>query len=136
MTQGEKQKHSVWLRTAAWERVQSAYREDGCRTQNEFIERAILFYCGYLDAEKAADFLPAVLSSTLEGVLIQFGDRVGRILFKLAVEEAMMERIIASDAELSMETMDLLRKWSVQNVKKSNGQIFFRDIMRLREPES
>ena len=48
----------------------------------------------------------------------------------------MMERIIASDAELSMETMDLLRKWSVQNVKKSNGQISFRDIMRLREPEA
>ena len=76
----EKRRHSVWLDDATWSKVQYHYKLDGCTTQNEFIDRAILFYCGYLQSEYAGDFLPKILGETLEAILSMFGDRMGKQL--------------------------------------------------------
>ena len=58
--------------------------------KNEYIEKAIRFYSGYLDTENAAAYLPRVLSKVLEGKLEAFGNRIGGLLFKLAVNDGMM----------------------------------------------
>ena len=65
----ENKKHSVWLSESAWTDVESRYRRDNCSTRNEFIEKAIRFYSGYLDAESADAYLPRVLADVLEGKL-------------------------------------------------------------------
>ena len=44
----ERSRHTVWMEDTVWQRVQEHYKSDGCSTQNEFIAKAILFYCGYL----------------------------------------------------------------------------------------
>ena len=58
----EKNRHTVWLSDEAWDEVKKHYREDNCTTQNEYIEKAIRFYSGYLDAEHADSYLPSALS--------------------------------------------------------------------------
>ena len=73
----ENKKHSVWLSESAWTEVESRYRRDNCSTRNEFIEKAIRFYSGYLDAESADAYLPRVLADVLEGKLNAFGKRMG-----------------------------------------------------------
>ena len=82
----ENKKHSVWLSDSAWTEVESRYRRDNCSTRNEFIEKAIRFYSGYLDAESADAYLPCVLSDVLEGKLGALGKRMGHLLFKLSVD--------------------------------------------------
>ena len=47
----ERSRHTVWMEDMVWQRVQEHYKSDGCSTQNEFIAKAILFYCGYLQSE-------------------------------------------------------------------------------------
>ena len=49
----ERSRHTVWMEDTVWQRVQEHYKSDGCSTQNEFIAKAILFYCGYLQSEYA-----------------------------------------------------------------------------------
>ena len=66
---------------------------DACSTQNEFIDKAILFYCGYLQSEYAGDFLPKILGETLEAILSMFGDRIGKLLLKQAVEQNFSKQI-------------------------------------------
>ena len=44
-----KKKHSVWLSESAWADVEHHYQVDNCSTKNEYIEKAIQFYSGYLD---------------------------------------------------------------------------------------
>ena len=83
----ERSRHTVWMNNAVWQRVQEHYKSDGCSTQNEFIAKAILFYCGYLQSEYVGDFLPKILGETLETVLSMFGDRIGKLLLKQAVEQ-------------------------------------------------
>ena len=42
---------------------------DNCRTQNEFIERAIRFYAGYVSGQEATAYLPPALASVLRGTV-------------------------------------------------------------------
>jgi hypothetical protein len=130
-----KQKFALLLTPDGIEKVQSHFRSDGCKSQREFIERAIQFYCMYLNSDKSGDYLPNAISSTLEAILVQFGDRLGKLLFKQAVELSMMSRILAADSELDKVTLERLRDRCVQDVKRTNGQLSFRDVMRFNDKE-
>lgn len=123
----EKSRHTVWLRNDAWEDVVSHYRDDNCATQNEYIEKAIRFYTGYLNAENAGAYLPRVLATMLEGKLDMLGSRIGRLLFKLAVECNISNHILAADTDIDVPTYERLRGRSVREVKETNGKISFKD---------
>lgn len=62
-----------------------------------------------LDSNAADRYLPHVIASVLEGKLGVLGDRLGRLLFKLTVEECMLMHIIASDTDIDLPTLDKLR---------------------------
>ena len=47
------------------QKVQEHCKSDRYSTQNEFIAKAIMFYCGYLQSEYTGDFLPKILGETL-----------------------------------------------------------------------
>ena len=73
------------------------------------MEKAIQFYCGYLQSEYAGDFLPKILGETLEAILSMFGDRIGRLLFKQTVEHNVMNHILASDTDIDAATYQKMR---------------------------
>ena len=66
---GEKTRHTVWLTSGAWSQVETSYTKDNCTTKNEYIEKAIRFYTGYLNTQNAASYLPRVLADVLDGKL-------------------------------------------------------------------
>ena len=102
-------KFPLWLMPETKATVERLYRQDGCSSQSEFMERAILFYCGYLQSEYAGDFLPKILGETLEAILSMFGDRIGRLLFKQTVEHNVMNHILASDTDIDAATYQKMR---------------------------
>ena len=126
----ERSRHTVWMEDTVWQRVQEHYKSDGCSTQNEFIAKAILFYCGYLQSEYAGDFLPKILGETLEAILSMFGDRIGKLLLKQAVEQNICNHIIASDTDIDAATYQKMRGMSYQEVLRTNGQISFPEVLR------
>ncbi len=126
----ERSRHTVWMEDAVWQKVQEQYKQDGCSTQNEFIAKAILFYCGYLQSEYAGDFLPKILGETLEAILSMFGDRIGKLLLKQAVEQNVCNHILASDTDIDAATYQKMRGMSYQEVLRTNGQISFPEVLR------
>ena len=123
----------MWLANEVWEAVRSHYREDNCSTQNEFIEKAIRFYTGYLDTQQADRYLPQVLSQMLDGKLDLLGDRLGRLLFKYAVEQNMTNHILAADTDIDDALLERLRGRSVREVRETNGRISFKDAMHFQK---
>lgn len=97
-----KNRHTVWLTDEAWAKVKNHYRTDNCSTQNEYIEKAIQFYSGYLDAEQADRYLPRVLAEVLEGKLDALGSRIGKLLFKLSVDNAVMAHVTAVSIDVDL----------------------------------
>ena len=129
----ENKKHSVWLSESAWTDVESRYRQDNCSTRNEFIEKAIRFYSGYLDAESADAYLPQVLANVLEGKLGALGERIGRLLFKLSVDQNLMGNILAAGIEIDPDQLRKARVRCVKEVKETNGEICFEDAVRYQQ---
>ena len=127
------ERHTVWMESAAWDMVEKHYRGDNCTHKSEYIEKAIRFYSGYLDAEGADEYLPRVLSEVLEGKLGALGGRIGQLLFKLAVEQDMNANILAALAEVDLDDVEHLRGQSVQRVKHTNGEISFEDALRIQK---
>ena len=64
------------------------------------IEKAIIFYVGYLSSNDNSQYLPNVVTSTLKSIVAESDNRMSRLIFKLAVELAMTMNIIASSQDI------------------------------------
>ena len=125
-----KEKFALWITPECKQLVDDCYADDQCQSRSEYIEKAILFYTGFLYAEKADRYLPKVLQQILSGTLDRFAERIGRQLFKLAVEQNVNNHILASDTDIDAQTYQQMRGKSYQEVLRTNGQISFPEVLR------
>ena len=130
-----KSRHTVWLSDDAWNQVNRHYREDNCSAHNEYIEKAIRFYTGYLDTQNASAYLPRILSDVLEGKLDALGSRMGRLLFKLAVEQGVTANLLASEINADLDAVEKVRSRCVREVKQINGEIKFEDALKYQKSQ-
>ena len=54
----QKQKIPVYLQPENMKRLEEHFKDDGSTTRTEFVEKAVNFYIGYLQAERDATYLP------------------------------------------------------------------------------
>jgi len=127
-----KDKYAFWLTPETKAEVARLYTEDNCASQSEFVEKALQFYCGYVRTRDDQCFLPSTLSDILEGTLGIMTNRIGKLLFKQSVELGILSHIIAADTDVNQATLERLRGRCVNNVKRTNGQIQFMDILQFQ----
>ena len=128
-----KQKFALWLTPEAKGSVESHFQKDNCQSQSEYIEKAIQFYSGYLDTEQADSYLPRVLAEMLEGKLSALGSRIGKLLFKLSVDDALMAHLTAASIDVDLDTMKKLRVKCIKDVRETNGEIDFEDAYKYQK---
>ncbi len=128
-----KEKFALWITPEAKQEVESHYKKDNCKSQSEYNEKAVRFYSGYLDTGHADEYLPRILSEVLDGKLGALGDRVGRLLFKLAVDDAVMTNLVAATSDVDLDTLKKLRAKCVREVKETNGMIDFEDALKYQK---
>ena len=127
-----KEKYAFWMEQETKEEIRAIYTEDNCRSQSEFVEKAIRFYCGYVRTKGDVSYLPRILSDELEGTVGVMANRIGRLLFKQSVELGILTHIIAADTDIDQITLNKLRNRCVDDVKRTNGQIAFKDILQFQ----
>jgi len=135
MDNNGKSRHSVWLSDEVWQEVDAFYKLDNCPTRNEFVEKALRQYCGRLHAERTGAYLPRALQEVLEGTLGVFGDRLGRLLFKLAVEHNMTNHLLGGDVDMTREEYNKMRGSSAREVSATHGTISFKDVLLFYKRE-
>ena len=57
-----------------------------CRSQNEFVQKALNFYCDYLTAGDCTSVLPPIYLSALKATIKATEERISRLMFKQSVE--------------------------------------------------
>lgn len=124
-----KKKFALWVYPDTLETVSELYRGDNCESKSEFIEKAIRFYAGYLTSEDKSGFLPTVVTSTLKSIVAESDNRQSRLLFKLAVELAMLQNVVAASQEIDPESLERLRGECVREVKRLNGGFSLNDAV-------
>ena len=121
----EKVKFALRMAPETQELVKKMMDPDNCQTQNEFIEKAIRFYAGYVSSQAATQYLPVVLVDALRDTIDNSENRTARLLFKLAVEMDMMMNVLAVGMEVPLEDLEKLRAQCVRHVKETKGSISY-----------
>ena len=128
----EKIKFPLYLHPDTMQQVEMLYRLDNCTSKTEFLEKAVRFYCGYLQSENVADFLAPELVSMLDGIVKGTEQRLSRGLFKVAVELGAITHMLAVIHEIDDDTLRRLRAMCVDEVKRINGVINFEKAVRYQ----
>ena len=126
----EKIKFALRIAPEVQQLVKDMCPRDNCQTQNEFIEKAIKFYAGYISGQDACDFLPEAVVAALRSTVRESEAHTCRLLFKLEVDILM--HVLASGMEIDPATLDKLRGRCVQEVKTTNGGITFKDAVNYQ----
>lgn len=133
MSHENKQKFALWIHPKVLNKVDKVYREADCRSKSEFIERAVDFYYGFVTADNYRTYLPNVVISTLKSIVAESDTRQNRMIFKLAVEIAILENLIALQEDIDPLAMERLRGECVQEVKRLNGSFKFEDALEWQK---
>jgi len=129
----EKVKYAFRMEPQLQEEIKEWFPKDNCRSQNEFIEKAIRFYLGYLAGQVAANYLPAALVAALRTTVQGSEEHICRMLFKLSVENSILMNVVAAGMDIDEESLTRLRGKCVEQVKKSNGCIRFKDAVEYQK---
>ncbi len=124
-----KKKFALWMYPGTLEKVGEIYRQDNCESKSEFIEKAVNFYIGYLTSEDNKSFLPSIVTSTLKSIVAESDNRTSRILFKIAVELAILQNIVAATNEIDDVSLKRPRGECVKEVARLKGSLDFDDAL-------
>ena len=122
-----KQRTTIWLSPEIFDSLDSITETNNC----ELIEKAIKFYDGYTRSQEN-EYLPIALSSALNGIVKTSEDRIARVLFKNAVELAMMMNVLSATAEIDETTLRKLRAKCIKDVKGTLGKINFEEVYKYQ----
>ena len=129
----EKTKYTLYIDPAELKRVDDLFKQDGCKSKSEFIERAVRFYCGYLSAENYRDYVPKVMLSTIKGSLDGFESRMASLMFKMAVELSVLNRVTAATVDTGDLNLPRIRADCVRDVKRIQGVISLAEAVKDEE---
>ena len=121
----KKERFTLWMNHSTFDKIKKNYREDNCEKKSEFIEKAVNFYCGYLNMNSRVNFLSPVLEDIMKKLFKKSDDRISRLLFKLAVELAITMNVVAANNGVDKEVLNSLRGECIKEVKKTNGIFTF-----------
>ena len=100
-------------------------------SRNEFIRDAVEFYLEWLSRESTEKFLTPAFESVISAKLRDTEDRLSRVLFKIAVEQNVLARIVLADGEYEFpeEAVEKMRRHAIQHLNETNGMLNLLDFI-------
>ena len=78
-----KVKFPLYVFPETMQKIDMLYEADNCKSKTEFMEKAIRFYCGYLDEEKSVNYISPMITETVKAQIKGTEQRLARLLLKL-----------------------------------------------------
>ena len=100
---------------------------------SEFIEKAILFYIGYLSQQDNLNYISPIIIKTVKAQINGTEQRLARLLFKVTVELGKLTRLLAAANDVDDETLRQLLVMCINEVRKINGTIDCEDAVRYQK---
>ena len=118
-----KSKYAIYLYPSQMEEIKSLMDSANAKSQSEFVSDAIRFYVGYLQQGKNVDYLAPIIAQTIKEEIRSTEKNISQILFKLAVESAMISELQATQIQVPQGQMEQLRRMCSRIVAENNGII-------------
>ena len=120
---GKRLRVGITIRQDVMEKADANLQNANCKSRSEYIENAISFYTGYISADQNQHYFAKTISSLIEGIVENFINKLARLMFKEAVEQAKVFKMLARAYKYSPEEIEDIHRECIQEVKKVNGFI-------------
>ncbi len=115
--------------------ILSMMEEANATSMADFVRQAAEFYITYLRQKKSIDFLAPLLAQTIKNEIESVEKNISSMIYKLAVEQAISNNIIACYNRVDNETLRALRQMCSKDVAENNGIITFEKAMNFQHLE-
>ena len=115
------------------DRCDAAVKKTNADSRSEFICDAIEHYIAVINMQESSRVLTPALESVIGSKIALTEDRINRIVFKLGVEVAMMNNILAATHNIDVDNMDSLRRYCTEEVATIGGKYKFEDAVKYQQ---
>ena len=123
----------VYINNELLARCDAAMEKTNAESRSEFIREAIEHYIAVLNMKESSRVLTPALESVIGSKIALTEDRIGRILFKLGVEVAMMSNILAATHNIDEDSLSALRRFCTNEVAAIGGRYSFEDAVMFQQ---
>ena len=114
-------------------RCDAAMEKTNADSRSEFIRDALEHYIAVINMQESSRVLTPALESVIGSKIALTEDRISQLLFKLTVEIAVQNHLIAGRYRYEDGYLDSLRDYCVQEVKALNGRMDLKEIQKAYE---
>lgn len=133
---GEKVNLHICIEEESMKKLNSFYKLVGCKTRSQFIEQAIDYYSGYKLSKEMSTYISTAITESINRPIQSFENRISKILFKYAVEQALLMNVIAAFHNVDKKQINVIRGQCVEAIKQTKGKFDFNDAVEWQKGES
>lgn len=105
----EKSRYSLWLSNDNIKMADKIYSLDNCKSRSEFVDRAIRFYCGYVETNIAQDYIADVFTQTVFPKLDNMKKVLNKSIYNIALQLSMLSHFEAALCDYEDDDLKKLR---------------------------
>ena len=113
-------------------RCDAAMEKTNTDSRSEFLRDALEHYIAVINMQESSKVLTPALESVIGSKIALTEDRINRIVFKLGVEVAMMNNILASTHNIDPDSMESLRRYCTDEVASIGGKYRLEDAVEFQ----
>ena len=122
----------VYIGDGLLARCDAAMEKTNADSRSEFIRDALEHYIAVINMKENSRVLTPALESVIGSKIAMTEDRINRIVFKLSVEVAMMNNILASTHNIDPDSMESLRRYCTDEVASIGGKYQLEDAVEFQ----
>ena len=122
----------VYIGADVLARCDAAMEKTNADSRSEFIRDALEHYIAVINMQESSRVLTPALESVIGSKIALTEDRINRIVFKLGVEVAMMNNILASTHNIDPDSMEALRRYCTDEVASIGGKYQLEDAVEFQ----
>lgn len=119
----KKSKFALYIYDSSLDVARQWYTRDDCKSISEFIEKAVLFYGGYVASKHNENYFPSIVIATMKSIMRDSENRYNRNLYRIAVEMSMLMNVMAATMNIPKDELEKLRRECEEEVKRINGTL-------------
>lgn len=123
----------VYINNELLARCDAAMEKTNAESRSEFIRDALEHYIAVINMQESSRVLTPALESVIGSKIALTEDRISRLLFKLGVEVAMMNNILAATHNIDPDSMNALRRYCTDEVASIGGKYKFEDAVKFQQ---
>ena len=123
----------VYISEELLDQCDAAVEKSSADSRSEFICDAIMHHIAVINMQESSRVLTPALESVIGSKIALTEDRINRIMFKLGVEVAMMNNILAATHNIDADTMESLRRYCTEEVATIGGKYKFEDAVKYQQ---